>query len=199
MVVDNRMNATVEAKPIGTRGSLGTPLAPCSGIRWHVFHSRPCYERHADLALRRLGMETYLPLMIERWHGADRHIVAVFPRYTFARFDVNAVEWGRDAVSRQGCGEVGKFLLSPSSRMPAAIPDDAIEALQLRCSPDGVIHPVEPRQMRRGDKGKVMSGPFAGFADVCSRTSKDRVWLLLTIMGRQTEVPFKRGDVELVA
>src|SRR6185503_19749853 len=93
-----------------TRG--GEPRFVSSGIRWHVFHARTSYERQADLALRRLGMETYLPLQLERWHGADRHIVAVFPGYTFARFDNNAVEWGREAISRQGCGDVGRFLLS---------------------------------------------------------------------------------------
>ena len=51
--------------------------------------------------------DTDLPLQIARGR-----IEPIFARYTFARFDVNGVEWGREAVLRQGCGEVGKFLLA---------------------------------------------------------------------------------------
>lgn len=192
------MNYGVGATPIVTTGGHGSAASYSSGIRWHVFHARASYERQADLALRRLGMETYLPLMIERWHGADRHIVAVFPGYTFARFDVNGVEWGRDAVSRQGCGDVGRFLLSPTTRMPASVPDATVDALRAQCAGDGVIYPTEERQIRRGDRGSVLGGPLASFAGICSRTSRDRVWLLLSVMGGQAEVGFRRDAVELV-
>ena len=193
------MSYTVEVSPVGTVGSLDSLARASSGIRWHVFHARTSYERQADLALRRLGMETYLPLMIERWHGHDRHIVAVFPGYTFAKFDVNGIEWGRDAVSRQGCGDVGRFLMSPTTRMPENIADGAVDALRAQCSADGVIYPAEPRQMHRGDRGSVLGGPLASFAGICTRTSRDRVWLLLAVMGGQTEVGFRRDAVELVA
>lgn len=193
------MNFTAQASPVGTECTLDSRSRASSGIRWHVFHARASCERQADLALRRLGMETYLPLQLERWHGADRHITAVFPGYTFARFDVNAVEWGRDAVSQQGCGDVGRFLMSPTTRMPASIPDAAVDALRGQCAGDGVIYPAEPRQMRRGDRGSVLGGPLASFAGICTRTSRDRVWLLLSVMGGQTEVGFRRDAVELVS
>lgn len=165
--------------------------AVCHGIRWHVFHCQPRCERMADLALRRLGMETYLPLQLETWHGVQRNIVAVFPRYTFARFDRNQVEWGRQVViDRGGCGDVGKFLLDPTARMPANIPDAAIDALRAQCRDDGVIYPSEPRQVGRNDAVRVVDGPFADFSGVCSRTSKERVWVLLGIMGgREVELP----------
>lgn len=199
-MLDTPTEGSLEASPDNGSGVSSLEPAPCRGIRWHVFHTRPNYERMADLALRRMGMETYLPLQIERWHGQDRHIVVVFPRYTFARFDVNAVEWGREAILRQGCGEVGRFLLSSTTRMPA--PLDArgvslIEGLRSEADKDGVIHPPEPRQMRRGDTGRVLAGPLAEFSGVCSRTSRDRVWLLLEILGRKSEVGFSRDAVEM--
>ncbi len=193
------MSCAVETLHVGTALNSETSARASSGIRWHVFHARTAYERQADLALRRLGMETYLPLQLERWHGADRHIVAIFPGYTFARFDVNQVEWGREAISRQGCGEVGRFLMSPTTRMPAPLPDVAVDALRGQCAGDGVIYPPEPRKMRPGDRATVLGGPLAQFSGVCSRANKDRVWLLLSVLGRQTEVGFKRDAVEMVA
>jgi len=188
------MSYAVEVAPVGTVGNLDSLARASSGIRWHVFHARTSYERQADLALRRLGMETYLPLMIERWHGHDRHEVVCTTGYTLARFDANALEWGRDAVMRQGVGDVGRFLLSPTTRMPASIPDAAVDRLRAECAATY----VEPRQMHRGDRGSVLGGPLASFAGICTRTSRDRVWLLLSVMGGQTEVGFRRDAVELV-
>jgi hypothetical protein len=188
------MSYSVDTILTGPRGSLDTLPAPCSGIRWHVFHSRGAYERQADLALRRLGLETYLPLMIERWHGADRHEVVCTTGYTLARFDVNEVEWGRDAVLRQGCGDAGRFLLSPATRMPASIPDAAVDALRGQCEATF----VEPRQMLPDDHGRVLTGWAAQLSGICTRTSRDRVWLLLSVLGRDTPVEFRRGEVELV-
>ncbi len=196
MPLDNSQTATV---PHGNDSAQ----AECHGIRWHVFHCVPRRERWADLALRRLGfIDTYFPQQIEIAHGVngvERRIVPVFQRYTFARFDRDAVEWGRDTVIRRGgCGDVGKFVLDPTARMPANVPDAAIDRLREQCSADGVIYPPEPRQVARNDAVRVVSGPFTEFAGVCSRTSRERVWVLLSIMGgREVELP--RGAVELSA
>jgi hypothetical protein len=189
------MSYAVDTTPIGPRGNLDTLPAPCSGIRWHVFHSRPNFERIADLALRRLGMETYNAHMIESWHGGDAHIVSAIPGYTLARFDANACEWGRDAIQRQGCGEVGRFLLSPATRMPANIPDAVVDILRWQCEATF----QEPRRMVPKDRGRVLTGWAAQLQGICTRTSRDRVWLLLSVLGRETPVEFRRGEVKLVA
>jgi hypothetical protein len=175
-----------------------TRFLPRSGIRWHVFHARPRFERQADLALRRLGMETYLPLMIERWHGADRHEVAALVGYTLARFDVNAIEWGRDATSRQGCGEVGRFLLSPTTRMPANVPDAAVERLRAECEATFVVErQVLAHKLKVDDKARAREGHFSHLTGICKRSNKDRVLLFFAEIDR--EFSFRRDAVELVA
>lgn len=182
----------------GTGASVREAPVPCSGIRWHVFHARPNFERQADLVLRRLGMETYLPLMIERWHGADRHEVVCTTGYTLARFDVNAVEWGRDATLRQGCGEAGRFLLSPATRMPANVPDGAVERLRAECEATfTVLRQVSAHKMTAGDEGRPRDDRFSQFTGICTRSNRERVWLFLAELDR--EMSFKRGAVELVA
>jgi hypothetical protein len=187
------MSYAVEVSPVGTVGNLDSLARASRGIRWHVFHARTSYERQADLVLRRLGMETFLPLRLERWHGADRYIVAGLPGYTFARFDNNAVEWGRDAISRQGCGDVGRFLMSPTTRMPANIPDAPVDAIRRQCAGDGVIYPDDWREgadglmlpPRSGDRRKQV---FDGFAAL-----KAHIDALVTTEAR------RRSAVELVA
>ncbi len=82
---------------------------------------------------------------------------------------------------------------------PLVVPDRVVEELRSQMAVDGVIYPPEPRQMRRGDMGKVLVGPLASFTGICSLTSPQRVVLLLTLFGRQTPTEYKREDVELVA
>ena len=192
------MSYALQARPIGTGASIREAPVPCSGIRWHVFHARPRFERIADLALRRLGMETYLPMMIERWHGADRHEVVALPGYTLARFDVNAIEWGRDATSRQGCGEVGRFLLSPTTRMPANVPDAAVERLRAECEATFVeVRRVTMHKMAIDDEARPRDGRFSHLTGICRRSNKERVWLFFAEIDR--ELSFRRDAVELVA
>lgn len=191
------MNFVVGATPIGTGANVREAPAPCCGIRWHVFHARPAFERQADLALRRLGMETYLPLMIERWHGADRHEVVCTTGYTLARFDVNAIEWGRDATMRQGCGEVGRFLLSPTTRMPASIPDAAVDALRRQCEATfAMARQASAHRVVVGERARPLTERFSQFTGICTKSNKERVWLFLAEVGR--ELSFKRDAVELV-
>jgi hypothetical protein len=166
------MSYAVEVSPVGTVGNLDSLARASRGIRWHVFHARTSYERQADLVLRRLGMETFLPLRLERWHGADRYIVAGLPGYTFARFDNNA---------------------SPTTRMPANIPDAPVDAIRRQCAGDGVIYPDDWREgadglmlpPRSGDRRKQV---FDGFAAL-----KAHIDALVTTEAR------RRSAVELVA
>ncbi len=193
------MGLDVGASPVGTaRNNLACRAS--GGIRWHVFSARATYERQADLALRRLlgdNGETYLPLMISRWHGADRHIVAALQGYTLARFDVNAVEWGRDAVGRQGCGDVGRFLLSPTTRMPANVPDAAVERLRAECEATFTeARRVSAHKMAAGDQGRPKGDRFSQFTGICTRSNRERVWLFLAALDR--EIAFRRDAVEMV-
>lgn len=190
-------NAGVLCKASDT-GSDGNSLQSCASVRWCCVYTKPQGERAADLALRDQGFETYLPLYLKVRPDRSRVIQPLFPRYTFVRLDVDRDPW-RAVVRSRAHSEVGQLILNPATRRPVSVPDAAIEKLLGQCDANRVIYPGSEREMRRGDRGTVLHGPLAQFSGICSRTSRDRVWLLLSIMGRQSEASFERGAVEISA
>ncbi len=120
-------------------------------------------------------------------------IEPLFPRYGFIQ--PNADDQWVAALYARGVAEI---IRSPFGK-PVALPTGEIEKLFAQCAPNGVIYPPEPREVSRKDTVRVEDGPFQGFTGVCQRTTRDRVWILLSLFGRQSEVPFTRGQVELIA
>lgn len=182
---------TGQAAPIP--GAL--PSARYSGDPWFVVYTLPLRERATEFRLTTEGAVAWLPLeappkrqKVER----ERLIRPLFPRYCF----VQAYPWlvVRDA----GGQELGTLIASPTTRKPLALPPGAVETLMAQCGPGGVFHPPEPREARRKDAVRVEDGPFAGFTGIVQRTTRERVWILLNLFGRQSEVPFTREQVELV-
>jgi transcription antitermination factor NusG len=102
-------------------------------------------------------------------------------------------------VRDAGGQELARVLTNPTTRKPLVMPPGAVEALMAQCGTDGLMHPPEPREARRADHVKVEEGPFVGFSGIVQRTTRERVWILLNLFGRQSEVPFTRDQVELIA
>lgn len=177
-----------------TRGNQG----PCASVStWHCVYTKASKELACDSALKRQGYESYLPLYEVVWRDRTKIIRPLFPRYTFVRFSADAA-WRsviRDSVGQ----EVGTLMLSLTSRRPLVVPDAVIQSLQSQAEADGVIYPTRPRELQAGDMGRVISGPLAEFSGICARAARDRVWLLLTMFGREQTVPFRREDVEIAA
>lgn len=121
-------------------------------------------------------------------HGI--RVEPIFSRYLFAR-PRDTGEWV-DALYTRG---VTSILRNPMGS-PKPVPDTIIVSLQAQADPDGIIRPPAPRILAIGDSARVASGALTDFAGICTRSARDRVWLLLTIMGRQTEVGFASGQVE---
>ncbi len=168
-----------------------------AALEWHCCFTRPSHERDVDQAFKRAGFETLFPRFQLTRRSRHKEIRPLFPRYTFVRFDWKTDPWKRtvrDHIQR----EVGEMMVSSVMR-PLVVPDRVVEELRSQMAVDGVIYPPEPRQMRRGDVARPLTGPFVGFTGICSLTSKDRVTLLLSLFGRSTPVEYKREDVELVA
>lgn len=195
--VDKEQHMPLDATPTTGPRLAGLGQASCASVSaWHCVYTKPKAERDADRALALAGFQTFLPRYQMVWRDRTKVIRPLFPRYTFVRFNAAADPWRivvRDRVGR----EAGEMMLDPTTRRPHAIPDAIVDALMAQTAADGVIYPPEPRQMRRGDVGKVLAGPLAEFSGICSRTTKDRVWLLLSILGRPSEVGFARDVVEL--
>jgi transcription antitermination factor NusG len=128
-----------------------------------------------------------------KWQNGRTKINPIFPRYLF----VQAYRW--NVVRDAGRQELGRVITSPTTGKPLSLPPGALDVLLAQCAPNGVIYPAEPRAVRRQDHVRVLAGPLADFHGICERTTRDRVWVLLTVLGRPSSVEFRRENVALSA
>ena len=170
--------------------ALSTQPRPCgsNGSRpWFCLKTKPQQEAIAFSELRNQDFPAFLPLKADA-----KGFGPLFPSYIFAQ----PLENGHWAPMRYTRG-VADILMSGPSR-PAVVPAGAMLELFRRLSDDGILWPEPSRQVNEGTRFQVEDGPFAGFIASCTRASHDRVYALLTVMGRATEVPFPRNTVKAV-
>jgi transcriptional antiterminator RfaH len=82
---------------------------------------------------------------------------------------------------------------------PAIVPDSVITEIRRREGKDGLIELARQSPLRRGDRVRILRGPFTGhlaiFADMKPR---ERVEILLQLLGGEQRVTLSKGDVEAV-
>lgn len=165
------------------------PCGRYSDRPWFCVWAKPNQERLAEQSLRENGFPAFLPRHLVRLANRQTRIEPLFPRYLFGQPNDEG-EWV-SMLYRRG---VFAVLRNPFGA-PHVVPPAVIDSLQAQ-SVDGVIMPPEAPELRRSQVGRVTDGPFADFSGLCTRTSADRVWLLLSMLGRPTELSFSRMDVE---
>jgi len=147
------------------------------------------------LALHCLGLagyETYFPWLRDRRirHGRKIEIrPALFPGYAFVLIQLqwHAAKWapGTMGLIMNGAG-------------PAHVLDSVIDEIRRR-EVGGLIELAPPPALRRGDRVRILRGPFTGhlaiFADMRPR---ERVEILLRLLGGQQRVTLSKGDVEVI-
>ena len=152
---------------------------------WFCLKAKPQQEPIAISELRNQDFPAFLPLK-----AGAKGIESLFPGYLFAQ----PLENGHWAPMRFTRG-VADILMSAPSK-PSRVPPEAMTALFDRLSDDGILWPEPSRQVNEGQRFQIEDGPFAGFIASCTRASHDRVYALLTVMGRATEVHFPRSAVK---
>lgn len=168
------------------------PCASVSDAPWFCVHTKPQLEIATEHRIRVEGFSAWLPLTSVVQKNRQSRIVPVFSRYLF----VQNYRW--TVVRNAGGEEMASVLRSPSGK-PLVVPQAKMDELFAQCKPNGVIYAPEPREITRKDMVRVEDGPFTSFTGICQRTTRDRVWILLSLFGRQSEVPFTRQQVELIA
>lgn len=164
---------------------------PCSppAQRWYVLLSKP---RQEALALKHLGYQDYeawYPLYThwkhlrsKGWHLAH---VPLFPRYLFVR----------TTRPEQGIGPLRSTLgvsgLVRFGGIPCHVSQGLIDELQ------GVESAIAQAVKRAstpflpGQQVLILEGPFAGQTGIVSAQAKDRVAVLLHLLGREKAVQFR--------
>ena len=155
------------------------------GRCWYVVFTKPRQESKAMLNLMNQGFDVWLP-MLAVWRKSAgqwlRKDVPCFPRYLFARPSHEAQSiapirstLGVTALVRFG-NEYAELSESLLNDLRGAIDPQSIQ-------PDERISPFVA-----GEQVCVTSGPLAGLGGVVTRPAIERVAVLLSLLGRESEV-----------
>jgi transcriptional antiterminator RfaH len=161
--------------------------------KWYLVYAKPRQEDVARSNLERQGFETYLPRIRQARKRLGRRVLLIepmFPRYLFIRLDTDTDNW---APIRSTLGVSALVRFGP---YPTPVPDDLIALLRAREDPQG-IQQLPPPQFRRGETLHIADGVMSGYEAIFqARSGRDRVVVLLDIMGKQTRVELPESAVE---
>ncbi len=150
---------------------------------WFVVQVKPNMLARAEINLARQGYRHYTPRRTQTTRKAGRFVdrnAPLFPGYLFVKYDGHTQNW-REINSTFGVSRIVSF----NDRDPALVPGTVIEALRQAENAEhgsSLEQPLQP-----GQNVEVMRGPFAGsLARVISAPEKDRIWVLLDLLGRKT-------------
>lgn len=163
-------------------------------MRWFLAQVKPNCAAVAEKNLQRQGFETFLPKDEETRQRNGKFVTTtrpLFPGYIFVAFDVARGLW-RAVNSTYGITRLVSF-----GREPAAVPQDLVTQLMLRCDTKGKL--LAPELLQPGDQVKLTKGPFAHFvAEVEKIESDRRVWVLMDIMGGEKRVAVREDQLRAV-
>jgi transcriptional antiterminator RfaH len=136
------------------------------------------------------GFTVYAPKIREQRIIRGRRtkvISALFPGYAFVRI---ALQW------HAACWCPGVVRLVMDGLRPARVPETVIKDIRDR-ERRGIIE-LPWRGPKRGDRVRILSGPFRGHLAIYGGMSgRERVAILLEILGGQQRVTVAERDVEV--
>ena len=146
---------------------------------WFVVRTKARQELRAIHHMKEQGFCVYCPL-IPKYDGLKEVIAkhALFPGYCFIQSDerlVSSIRSTPGVISLVSFGAEGK---------PASVSEDVVEKIrrvEASCS-------QKAPGLRSGDAVNLTEGPFKGLLGLYSKRSKDRVEVLMTVLGSQQRV-----------
>lgn len=160
---------------------------------WYLVYCKPRQENVAKRNLERQGFVVYLPLVrqFRRRRGQRVGVIGpLFPRYLFIYLSKETDNW-RPIRSTLGVSSLVRFGLHP-----AVIPDDLVAFLQARDDMHGV-QDLPPPDYHTGQGVRVTQGVMRDFEGIyLAKSGKERVLILLEIMGKGTRVVVPSDHIE---
>jgi len=175
---------------------MTTIAEPESSTRnWYLIYTKPRSEQLAEENLRRQLYITYLPFVkvVRRHRGkySDR-VEPMFPRYLFIQLNHTTDNWS-PIRSTMGVSSIVRF-----GDYPVQVPDALIKILQGNEDESGT-QIIEKKEILPGDKVRILDGAMEGVEGIYeSKTSKERVTVLLNIAGQYTRVSTTRHNIQLI-
>lgn len=165
--------------------------------RWYVAFTKAGGERLAETNLRRQGFEAYLPRVAKRRKGGRTGpavTIPLFPRYIFVRLDLDNEPW--QAVN----STLGISRLVAFGERPAAIADAVIADIRSREQEDGLVSLAQTERYEPGEVVAIADGALEDRTGIFKcRTDKERVLVLLNLLGRELTVTVHADNIRKVA
>jgi transcriptional antiterminator RfaH len=159
---------------------------------WCAARLQPRREALATHCLGLAGYEVYLPRLREHRRIRGRSVEVrplLFPGYAFVLI---VLQWSAARYSP------GVATLVMNGGGPARVPDHIITEIRSR-ERGGLIELPKLRGLRRGDKVRLISGPFEDhLALYDGMASHERVAVLLRVLGAQQRTELPANAVEAV-
>ncbi len=163
---------------------------------WYVVHTKPRQEAIALEHLRRQDFEAYLPLFKvfkkSRRAGQPAHTAhePMFPRYLFLR--PTRPEQSLSTVR----STIGVSRLVMFGLQPATLADEAVQAIRQAEAQRENAELADIAPFKPGMTIEIQASPLAGIQALVQAVSKDRVTLLLHMLGRPQSVQVDIGQVQ---
>ncbi len=164
---------------------------------WYVAQTRHLSEARAAHELEAQGMKVFLPRHLKR-HSHARKVTwkpaPLFPGYLFVSFDPAVQRW------RSVNGTLGVARLVAGKDGPTALAVGIVEKLMARRDGAGYITLPKRPVLRPGEPVRITQGSFENslglFEDF---TDRDRVAVLLELLGRKVRVVLEEDMIEKAA
>lgn len=155
---------------------MGASATPHGEPVWFLVNTKPAKERWVRDQLSEIVPEAFLPMLrtrVPRWGRLTWSTVPLFPRYVFARFDLQTHYFDVKYVP-------GVKQLVSAGRDPLVVPEAIVDEIKRR-GVNGLVQIAEKRFIR-GESVRIVEGPFSGFEAVFERylSGAERVAILLS-------------------
>lgn len=155
---------------------------------------RPGGLDRAKTNLTRQNVASFMPMRTRTQRRANRLMDVkrpLFPGYLFIEVDPEAVRW-RSINSTYGVAKA----VSLTDGRPTPVPSELMA--RIRSLHEQGSDATSFDHFVVGERVRVVSGPFAEFeAQIEAVPEKDRIYVLLDMMGREVRTEVKAADVEL--
>ncbi len=162
---------------------------------WYVIQTKPKKEEEATTYLSNKGVEIFSPL-IECFNYRNgrmsKELKPLFPGYIFGKFDLEInyplVRWGKGVKCVLGFGGY-----------PIPLAEEVIIIIKERTDERNIVR--MKRDFKPNDVVRITSGPLKDLVGIFERwlSDKERVRILLNLIGYQPEVELHYSMIEKVA
>ena len=148
-------------------------------MNWFVVQTKPRQEGRAVQHLEQQGFNVYFP-QLPKTDSLGRHIgqQAMFPGYCFIEDQGGAINTVRSTPG------VKNLILFGVNSKPASL--TAIELGTIKVAE--LFHEKTETAISHGEPITVIEGPFKDFNGLYSKKSKERVEVLLSLLGKQQRI-----------